>query len=90
MVEIVDILATLTTIVGVIMNGAYFLQVHKLLKTRSSKDLSLPMFTIFAIGITLWLLYGLAINNLPLIIVNIVGVIGSWLVFGLIIRFRRS
>ena len=49
---------------------AFFPQVYKIYKTRSTRDLSLPMYIIFSIGTSLWLIYGVIINNLPIILAN--------------------
>jgi MtN3 and saliva related transmembrane protein len=90
MTDFVGILAAATTIVGVAMSLSYFVQIAKILKTRSAKDLSLVMFTVFSISIALWLLYGLAIKNLPIIIVNAFSLIGVCLLLGLILKFGKS
>ncbi|MTI20437.1 hypothetical protein E1176_05325 [Fulvivirga sp. RKSG066] len=49
---------------------AFLPQVIKSWKTKSAKDLSLGMFLIFSLGVFLWLVYGLLINDLPIIIAN--------------------
>lgn len=56
---------TLTTI-------AFVPQVIKTWRSRSAEDLSLGMFSLFTVGITLWLIYGLWIQALPLILTNTV------------------
>ncbi|MDX1629826.1 MAG: SemiSWEET transporter [Fulvivirga sp.] len=50
---------------------AFLPQVIKTWKTRSAKDLSLGMFSLFTTGIFLWLVYGLLVNDLPIILANI-------------------
>ena len=60
--------ASLTTI-------SFLPQVVKTWKSRSAKDLSLGMFSIFTLGVALWLAYGIAINDLPVILANIVTLI---------------
>ncbi|MCX6775207.1 MAG: SemiSWEET family transporter [DPANN group archaeon] len=90
MADFVSILAAATTVVGVAMSLSYFVQIAKILKTRSAKDLSLVMFAVFNIGITLWLLYGVAIKNLPIVIVNASSLIGTSLLLGLILKFGKS
>ena len=50
---------------------AFLPQVLKTWKTRSAKDLSLGMFTIFTLGVALWLLYGLLRNDIPIIVANL-------------------
>jgi len=54
---------------------AFFPQVLKTWKSRSAKDLSLGMFSIFTIGVGLWLAYGILINDLPVIMANVVTLI---------------
>ena len=89
MVDYVNILAAATTVVGVAMSLSYFVQIAKILKTKSAKDLSLIMFSVFCVGLTLWLLYGLAIKNVPLIIVNAVSVVGAYILLGLILKYGK-
>lgn len=60
--------ATLTTV-------AYVPQVLRTWRTRSTRDISLPMFLLMAAGIALWLAYGLLIADLPLIAANLVTLI---------------
>lgn len=53
----------LTTIAGIP-------QAIKSWKTKSTKDLSLPMYVMIWIGVFLWLIYGILTNSLPLIAAN--------------------
>jgi MtN3 and saliva related transmembrane protein len=57
--------ASLTTI-------SFLPQVLKTWKSRSAKDLSLGMFLTFTLGVALWLVYGVMINDLPVILANVV------------------
>ena len=52
-----------------------FPQVLKILKTKSTKDISREMFLLLGGSIFLWLVYGLLLNNLPIIIANFFGFI---------------
>jgi MtN3 and saliva related transmembrane protein len=49
---------------------AFLPQAIRTWRTRSTKDLSLPMFLIFTAGIALWLVYGLCVRDIPLIAAN--------------------
>jgi len=68
-------LADLTTTIGLVAafltTVAFLPQVIKTWKTKSAKDLSLGMFLIFSTGVLLWLIYGLLVNDLPIILANI-------------------
>ena len=45
-------------------------QALKIWKSNSSKDISLSMFVIFTVGVVCWLIYGILINDLPIVIAN--------------------
>jgi MtN3 and saliva related transmembrane protein len=51
---------------------AYLPQVIKAWRTRSTRDISLGMFSLMACGLLLWLAYGLLLHDLPLIASNLV------------------
>lgn len=70
-------LEILATIFGTIMSFAYFPQIYKIYKRKSVEDISITMYLIFFPALVIWLLYGLSINNTPLIVANLVGVIGA-------------
>lgn len=72
-----EILGILTTIFGVAMSFGYFTQTYKILKSKNIKGVSLTTYIFFATGITVWLIYGLSIGDLPIIISNIVFLIGA-------------
>jgi MtN3 and saliva related transmembrane protein len=57
--------ATLTTL-------AFVPQVVKIWRSRSAKDISLPMYVVFTIGVAMWLVYGLLLGAMPIIIANCV------------------
>jgi MtN3 and saliva related transmembrane protein len=50
---------------------AFLPQVIKTWRSRSAKDLSLGMFSIFCLGVALWLIYGLLVQDVPVIAANI-------------------
>jgi len=50
---------------------AFLPQVIKTWKSRSAKDLSLSMFSIFCLGVTLWLVYGIMVQDVPVIAANL-------------------
>lgn len=57
--------ATLTTV-------SFFPQVLKIWKSKSAKDISLGTFLIMALGLFLWLLYGIFKVSFPIIAANVV------------------
>lgn len=55
---------------GSLTTAAFLPQVVKTWRSRSAKDLSLGMFSIFCLGVTMWLVYGFAVNDIPVIAAN--------------------
>ncbi|PKO52751.1 MAG: hypothetical protein CVU26_06040 [Betaproteobacteria bacterium HGW-Betaproteobacteria-2] len=71
--------ATLTTI-------AFIPQVIKVWRTRSTRDVSIGMYTLFTAGVALWFCYGLMIGSWPVIMANVVTLVLAGLV--LIMKIR--
>lgn len=63
-------------------------QILKIKRTKSSDDVSLPMLIQFTIGVILWMLYGIHLNNAILIISNLVSLLTLILAIGLYFRYR--
>jgi MtN3 and saliva related transmembrane protein len=47
-----------------------FPQLIKIWKTKSTKDISTGMFSLFCGGVFLWFIYGVFVNDLPIIVAN--------------------
>ncbi|MDD9953663.1 MAG: SemiSWEET transporter [Candidatus Woesearchaeota archaeon] len=54
---------------------AFVPQVLKTVRTKSTKDISLGMFSLTTLGVFLWLVYGVLIGSYPVILANIVTLI---------------
>ena len=83
------ILAVLATISGIVASSAYYPQAYRIFKGKSAKDISLSTFSMFSLGIFFWLLYGFELRNLPIIIPNVVALVGCVLVISLSIYYKR-
>ncbi|MHB8256890.1 MAG: SemiSWEET transporter [Acidiferrobacterales bacterium] len=58
------------SLAGTLTTVAFLPQAIKTWKTRSAGDISLGMFTLFAAGVFLWIVYGIGIGSVPVIIAN--------------------
>ena len=67
---------------------AFLPQAIKVYKSRSTKDISLYMFLIFTIGVLSWLIYGIIINDLPIILANAVTLVLSFFILLYKLRFK--
>ncbi|ACI99949.1 SemiSWEET family sugar transporter [Rhodospirillum centenum] len=75
--------ATLTTV-------AFLPQAVKIWRTRSARDVSLPTFALFTLGVLLWLAYGLLLGAWPVILANTVTLGLSVLILLMKLRFDRE
>jgi MtN3 and saliva related transmembrane protein len=71
---------------GTFTTLSFLPQVIKTYKTRSAKDLSLPMFLLFTLGVSMWMTYGISISKPAIIIAN--GVTLVLAVMLLVAKFR--
>ena len=55
---------------GVLMGVSPVLQIRRMLRQRSSRDVSVGYFTILLVGFGLWISYGIAARNLALIVLT--------------------
>jgi len=76
-----ELISSLATVLGIVTGLANVPQILKILKNKSAKDISIIANLLFIISSAVWLLYGIQLNNFPLIIANIIYVI----TYGLII-----
>ena len=71
--------ATLTTI-------GFIPQAAKTIRTKNTRDISLTMYVILTAGVFSWLIYGLLINDLPVILAN--AITSVFIVIILILKIR--
>jgi MtN3 and saliva related transmembrane protein len=74
------IAASLTTI-------AFVPQVRKVWRTRSAKDVSLGMYSLFTLGVAMWLFYGILIHAWPVIVANAITLVLAGAVLVMRIKF---
>lgn len=74
---------------GVLMGVSPVLQIRRMLRERSSRDVSLGYFVILLSGFLLWVSYGIAAGNLVLVIPNSVALLVGIAVLIVAIRLRR-
>lgn len=77
-------------VAGMITSVAGIPQVIRVYRTRQVRDLSIWQPLLLSVGITLWLIYGIIIKDIPLIIADIVSLICCLLLLGLIFRYRKD
>jgi MtN3 and saliva related transmembrane protein len=69
--------------------AAFVPQLIRVLKLRSAREISLPTFLMFSVGVFLWLLYGLYTRSRPIIASNSVTLVLSLAILVLKLRYDR-
>lgn len=72
---------------GTLTTFAQLPQIFKSLKTKKTTDISLFMYITLVIGVILWLLYGILINDFPLILANLITLIIVTIILILKVRY---
>jgi len=67
-----DYLLLLGLLAAALTTVAFVPQLIKVIKTRSTHDISLAMYIVICTGVFLWLIYGLLVKDTPLIVANAV------------------
>lgn len=73
---------------AILTTAAFAPQAIQAWRSRSTRDVSLAMFSMMVAGIVLWLVYGLLIGDLPLILANAVTLLLAGAILVAKIRFR--
>lgn len=63
-------------------------QALRIIRTRDTTAISLPMYLVFGAGIVLWLVYGLMLVSWPIIASNVVTIVLVGLIVALKLRYR--
>ena len=57
-------------VAAVLTTSAFIPQVYKVYKEKSAVGISLTMYLIFFVGLSLWLLYGYLVSSISIVIAN--------------------
>ena len=83
------ILATAASSWAVLMGIAPALQIRRMLRAQSSREVSVAYFTVLLIGFLLWIVYGVAAGILALVIPNTVALLTGTTVVIVALRLRN-
>ncbi len=83
-----DLISFIGFIAGLLTTVSFLPQAIKTWKSKSTRDISLVMFSAMCAGVTLWLIYGILLNALPIILSNSFTLILALVILGLKIRYK--
>jgi MtN3 and saliva related transmembrane protein len=74
---------------GVLMGVSPALQIRRMVRQRSSRDVSIGYFSVLLVGFGLWISYGIASRNPALIVPNTVALLIGISTIAIALRLRR-
>ena len=70
--------------------AAFIPQLVRVYRLKSARDISLPTFLLFSVGVFLWLLYGIYTGSRPVIASNTVTLVLSLSILFLKLKYDRD
>jgi MtN3 and saliva related transmembrane protein len=83
-----DYIALIGYLAAFFTTTAYVPQTVKVVRTKSTRDISLGMFICITIGIFLWTVYGVLLGSYPIIIANATTLVMSMIILCYKIKYR--
>jgi MtN3 and saliva related transmembrane protein len=72
---------------GFLTTIAFIPQLLKIWRSKSAKDVSLPTFIAFTVGVALWLVYGVMNQEAPIIVCNAVTLVLAGAILAMKLKF---
>ena len=88
--ENLDYIEIIGLCAAVLTTAAFLPQVYKTWKTKDVSALSLPMLSMFFVGVLLWLVYGLLLSSPSLILANSITLVSVLLLFIFKIKYSKK
>jgi MtN3 and saliva related transmembrane protein len=87
--NVVQFLATTGTAFGLMGATSLLLQARRLRRLGTACEISIPLRVLSLTGYAVWLAYGIVIGDVPLIVVDLAGLVGAGLVLHITLGLRR-
>ena len=75
------------SVAAVLTTVSFIPQAWHSFKTRDVSGISLSMYSVFTLGVALWLLYGVLLQSWPLMIANSITLVLAAAILGMKLRF---
>ena len=75
------------SVAAVLTTASFVPQAWHSFKTRDVSGVSLGMYSVFTLGVALWLLYGVLLQSWPLMIANSITLLLAAAILGMKLRF---
>lgn len=83
-----NLVETLGLVAALLTTASFIPQAIKVIKTKHTQDLSLSMYSMFFVGVFLWLIYGIMLNSTPIILANLITLVFSGIILFLKLKYK--
>ena len=73
-------------IAAFLTTASFLPQAYQTIKTQNTKSISLLMYILFSLGVLCWLLYGISLDDKPMIYANIITLFLASIILGIKIK----
>ena len=70
--------------------SAFIPQAYKVYKTKHTSDLSLGTFSMFCVGLFLWVIYGFIVMAIPIILANSLTLVMAFYILVMIMKYGKK
>ncbi len=74
------------TIAAFCTTASFLPQAIKTIKTQNTNGISLEMYTLFTIGVLLWLVYGILLKELEIIVANAITSVFAGIILAYVVK----
>jgi MtN3 and saliva related transmembrane protein len=85
-----DYIKIIGLIAAMLTTFSFFPQAVKTIRTKDAKSISLVMYSILVVGITLWMVYGILIKDLPVFLANVVTLVPTLIILYIKIKEKLN
>ncbi|HYA57411.1 MAG TPA: SemiSWEET transporter [Thermoplasmata archaeon] len=77
------------SIAAICTTGAFVPQVVRVWRLKAADEISFATFVLFSVGVSVWLVYGLEIDSLPVVVANAVTLVLSLTILSLKVSYDK-
>ncbi|MCB1788782.1 MAG: SemiSWEET transporter [Gammaproteobacteria bacterium] len=79
-------IASIGTLAAILTTAAFVPQVVRVIRTRDTHAISLIMYVLFSLGVSLWCVYGLLLGLWPVMVANLITLLLALVVLAMKLR----
>lgn len=70
------------TIAAILTTASFLPQAIKTIKTKDTEGISTVMYSMFVVGVFLWIIYGIQLKDMPIIVANVITFVLASIILG--------